>query len=146
MMEMSSFSVQYELCSDTTKIAFTRDFMKRQRCIRATDNDHSFFLYVGDSSDYNPRNPKLPNSTGIATTATIASYANKSAKISFSTGYAGFDNLTAYIADEDGVLLLAIDKPTIADGAISVWLNALVVRDEAIYDPGDKMTIVGDIS
>ena len=145
MMEITAIFLQYEICSDTTKIAFTRDFMKRQRCIRATENDHSFQLVVGDSSDYNPRNPKLPNSAGIATTATIASYANKSAKLSFSTAYAGFTGKTAYIADEDGVLLLAIDEPTVADGAISVWLNALVVRDDSIYDADLREEIVGHI-
>lgn len=145
MMEITAISLQYELCSDTTKIAFTRDFMKRQRCIRATDNDHSFFLHVGDSSDYNPRNPKLPDSAGMATTATITSYANKSAKLSFSTAYAGFDGLTAYIADEDGTLLLAIDQPKMEDGAISVWLNALVIRDKSVYDADLREEIVGDI-
>lgn len=146
MMEITAISLQYELCSDTTRIAFTRDFMKRQRCIRATDNDHSFQLVVGDSSDYNPRNPKVPEGVGgIPTTATITSYANKSAKLSFSTGYAGFAGKTAYITDWQGTLLLAIDQPTIEGGAISVWLNALVVRDDSIYDADLREEIVGHI-
>lgn len=147
MMEMTAISLQYEICSDTTGIAFTRDFMKRQRCIRATGNGTvSFLIVVGDSSDYNPRNPKAPDGVGgIPTTATIASYANKSAKISFSTAYAGFAGKTAYITDWQGTLLLAIDQPKIEDGAVSVWLNALVVRDDSIYDADLREEIVGHI-
>ena len=132
--EIISLSTQFEFCSDTHDIVFTKRFLELQKWIRIT-NGSSIKIYQGPINDFDWRNPTLTNATLVANGGVSFLHYPTSSKITI-TG-----SLTVsrayYITDSSDNILLATRGVTI------FYLNVLLSRDYNIYDTDGN--VIGSI-
>jgi len=133
--EIPTFSLQFEFCSDTKDITFTRKFIQLQRIVRTkTINVSQFKVYEADLSQYNWQSPTLVGAQEVAgATISVSDIYDVSSNIVLD-GVS--DNKVYYIVDDEGEILIATKYK-------AFFLNILKDRDTNEYDANGN--IIGNI-
>ena len=155
--EITYISTQIEFCSDTSDIAIGRKFLEDQLAVKTTDNISRPDYKSGPSSDYDFRNPQLPDGSSEGTVSDIYFSGNSVTLRLTPTGSIGMsqeealayatellENKTLYIYRDNSLLLALNNVPletnvaTVHYGAnflpvIEIYLNPLKDRNKDIY-------------
>lgn len=160
--EITAISTQFEFCTDTTNITFTREFLERQEAIRTIRNQHTFKIFVATSGKYDFRNITLPSEYILSDTVQITTYSpdDSSAFLSIEippqVTTLVLTNKSVFITDEDNNLLLAMNNipseniissqtPFGTTQTIVVYLNVLRTRDHKVYNNQQDQLVVDTI-
>ena len=139
--EILRLSTQFEVCSDSHDIVFTRKFLEQQKYIRTnalnSGNTPIIKIYVGSKSNFDYKHPSLSNTDEIIG-ASLSSefYEGKIAEITID-GVTADTTKVYYITDASDNILLAVV------GATTFYLNVLLSRDYNIYDTDGN--VIGSI-
>jgi len=126
--EILGISIQFELCSDTHNIVFTKKFLELQRWARVGEIDLTkISVRYGSIDGFNFKNLTLDNTNElVGASIVIAQESTTISKLEI-TGTTSNSNRVYYIC-YDGNILLAIK------GNTTIYLNSLKTRDYNIYD------------
>lgn len=153
--EITHLSTQYEFCTDTTDICFSKYFVEKQKAVNTQNNNVTFTVSMCDSQYYDFRRPeKLPTVT-ISNINAVVSISIKSFEIRLDvllpssvnaiTWLTERRNNAFYLKNNNEVVIAFRNIPTANISAISVgggfWkpviimnLNLMDIRDKNIYD------------
>ena len=166
--EIFKLTTQFEFCSDTNEIVFTKNFINHQQAIANAQSSYLMKIYLGDINEFNFRNLDTTNITRLTTgyytgrkvsehTVLIGMYDNallgNTPEEAIALLQQSLLNKVIYIGNEQNQILLAF-KPikyitekvettteTKYRATTIIYLNMLLSRNYNIYD-GSKNIIV----
>lgn len=166
--EIFKLTTQFEFCSDTNEIVFTKNFVNHQQAIANAQSSYLMKIYLGDINEFNFRNLDTTNITRLKTgyytgrkvseqTLLIGMYDNallgNTPEEAIALLQQSLLNKVIYIGNEQNHILLAF-KPikyitekvettteTKYRATTIIYLNILLSRNYNIYD-GSKNIIV----
>lgn len=166
--EIFKLTTQFEFCSDTTEIVFTKNFVNHQQAISNESSRYVMSIYLGNTSEFNFRNLDTTNITKLNTgyfiykkvserTLLLGMYDNallgNTPEEAIALLQQSLLNKVIYIGNEQNNILLAF-KPikyitekvettteTKYRAITIIYLNMLLSRNYNIYD-GSKNIIV----
>lgn len=166
--EIFKLTTQFEFCSDTNEIVFTKNFVNHQQAIANAQSSYLMKIYLGDINEFNFRNLDTTNITRLTTgyytgrkvsehTVLIGMYDNallgSTPEEAIALLQQSLLNKVIYIGNEQNHILLAF-KPikyitekiettteTKYRATTIIYLNMLLSRNYNIYD-GSKNIIV----
>lgn len=166
--EIFKLTTQFEFCSDTHEIVFTKNFVNHQQAIANAQSSYLMKIYLGDINEFNFRNLDTTNITRLTTgyytgrkvsehTVLIGMYDNallgSTPEEAIALLQQSLLNKVIYIGNEQNQILLAF-KPikyitekvettteTKYRATTIIYLNILLSRNYNIYD-GSKNIIV----
>lgn len=166
--EIFKLTTQFEFCSDTNEIVFTKNFVNHQQAIANAQSSYLMKIYLGDINEFNFRNLNTTNITRLTTgyytgrkvsehTVLIGMYDNallgSTPEEAIALLQQSLLNKVIYIGNEQNQILLAF-KPikyitekvettteTKYRATTIIYLNILLSRNYNIYD-GSKNIIV----
>lgn len=131
--EIPTFNLQFEFCSDTRDITFTKKFIERQTLVR-TKTITGCKIYQGEKSRYDHITPTLYGASEVlGASITINDIYDESSNIIIN---GVTRDMAYYIVDEDGEIL-------IASLTSAFFLNVVKDRDPNIYNEDGE--VVGTI-
>lgn len=128
--EIPAISTQFEFCTDTKDIIFTKRFLELQQVVRNVANNYSSFkIYYGSKYDYIA--PKLPNDKQLVSGSFIVD--GKELEISL-TQTIDLRNKSLYICDANDKIILACNVNQQYVNDVVIYMNLLRTRNKNIYD------------
>lgn len=166
--EIFKFTTQFEFCSDTNEIVFTKNFVNHQQAIANAFSRYVMSIYLGDASEFNFRNLDTTNITKLNTgyftykkvseqTLLIGMYDNallgSTPEEAIALLQQSLLNKVIYIGNEQNNILVAFKPIKYTSKQVEtttgikyrastiIYLNMLLSRNYNIYD-GSKNIIV----
>lgn len=129
-------SIQFEFCSDTTDIRFTKAFIERQEMIRNVTINTSFKIRIADESTYNFKDVRLPSSYESEINVSITTDENEML-LTLNDEIDDLNGKAIFLCDDNDVVLLAfknVPDVNYDNTHIALYLNILKERDKNIYN------------
>lgn len=166
--EIFKLTTQFEFCSDTNEIVFTKNFVNHQQAIANAQSSYLMKIYLGDINEFNFRNLDTTNITQLTTgyytgrkvseqTLLIGMYDNallgNTPEEAIALLQQSLLNKVIYIGNEQNQILLAFKPIKYITEKVEttteikyrattiIYLNMLLSRNYNIYD-GSKNIIV----
>ena len=166
--EIFKLTTQFEFCSDTNEIVFTKNFVNHQQAIANAQSSYLMKIYLGDINEFNFRNLDTTNITRLSTgyytgrkvseqTLLIGMYDNAllggTPEEAIALLQQSLLNKVIYIGNEQNNILLAFKPIKYTSEQVEtttgikyrastiIYLNMLLSRNYNIYD-GSKNIIV----
>lgn len=141
--EIIGFNLQFEFCCDNSDIVFTEQFVREQHMMANTrDFYNQIKVYASTTSIYKQNDVNAKGSVIPGITVQIIAQNDSSAYITTygwnNTDYATYRSYG--ICDNNGNLLIGINKPISSLSRKTTYLNILATRDRKYYDDTSKRT------